>query len=227
MERPVHFVVGTYYAVATARPCYHLTYDDGPHPEVTPQVLDALDEHGAKATFFVVADEARRHPELIAEELRRGHEVGLHSRTHPRLTKAGWRQLLDEIKRARHDLEEIAQREIRWFRPPYGAQSLSSLSVVRASRMKTLLWSVDSKDWRERGPDEPLELSVDSVAPGGVVLFHDTPGSREHGELPPPSMPKDELTRYFLDRLAGREMLPVGIDELMESGSPLRKAKLG
>ena len=228
LERPISAVAGSLFQVMTSEPVFHLTFDDGPHPEVTPRVLDVLDEFGAKATFFVLTERAQQYHELLHETMRRGHDIALHTRTHPRLTETPLGQLRDEICAARHDLEKVANIEIPWFRPPYGAQNFRSLSIVKVCGMQTVLWSVDSRDWKGLTRENPLERSLKFLTPGGILLLHDTPvGDDERDDNANGYVPKDELTRLFLTELGTRNLNPVSLPDLLNSGKPLRKAKFG
>src|SRR5690554_228422 len=131
LEAPIHAVMGSMHAVETDQPVIHLTYDDGPHPDVTPTILDALDEYEAKASFFMLTQQAERYPDLVQEVQRRGHLVALHTRTHRRLPTLTWSELFDEVVNARHDLEEIAGQQVTWFRPPFGAEGIRGAAMVR------------------------------------------------------------------------------------------------
>lgn len=227
LERVVHAVVGSPYAVDTAEPVFHLTFDDGPHPDVTPDVLDALDEGGARATFFVLTERAERYPELITETMARGHLIGLHTRTHIRLSDANLRRLLDEVWVARRDLERVTGAAVRWFRPPYGAEGMRSIPVIRSARMTTLGWSVDTHDWKGLNATSPLGDWTKRIEPGGVALLHDVPArdsltaDRDAGLVT-----KGELTRQLLAELDSRSIRPVSLDALLSAGPRLRRAKL-
>jgi peptidoglycan/xylan/chitin deacetylase (PgdA/CDA1 family) len=228
LERPIHAVAGSLFRVTTDDRVFHLTYDDGPHPDITPRVLDVLDEAGAKATFFVLTERAQQHPDLIHETMRRGHEIALHTRTHPHLTELSIKRLRDEICAARRDLEEVAGTEITWFRPPYGGQNIRSLSVVKACGMQTVLWSVDSRDWKGLTRDNPLQRSLKFLEPGGIILLHDVPvGETETADEAQGFLPKDELTRMLLAELAERSLEPVSLSRLLAAGEPMRRAKFG
>lgn len=228
LERPIHAVAGSLFRVTTEEPVFHLTFDDGPHADITPRVLDVLDEFDAKATFFVLTANAQRHPDLIHETLRRGHDLALHTRTHPRLTETPLGRLRDEICAARRDLESVAGIEIDWFRPPYGAQNIRSLSVVKLCGMQTVLWSVDSRDWKGLTPENPLERSLKFLEPGGILLLHDVPvGEDEAEDRSNGFLPKEELVRLYLVELKDRGLRPVSLHDLLAAGEPLRKAKFG
>lgn len=228
LEQPIHAVAGSLFRVTTEEPVFHLTFDDGPHGDITPRVLDALDEYSAKATFFVLTDNAQKHPDLIHETIRRGHDVALHTRTHPRLTETPFGRLRDEICNARRDLEEVAGIEIDWFRPPYGAQNIRSLSVVKMCGMQTVLWSVDSRDWKGLTRENPLEKSLKYLVSGGILLLHDVPvGESEFEDAGSGFIPKDDLVRVYLEELRQRHLEPVSLGDLLASGQPLRKAKFG
>lgn len=228
LDRPIDAVAGSLVSMDTENPVFHLTYDDGPHPVTTPRVLDALDEHGAKATFFVLTQQAEAHSDILGEVIRRGHRIGLHTRSHPRLTELDRGGLIDEIRSAHSELEHLAQCEIEWFRPPYGAQNLRSLAVVRSSGMRTLLWSVDSRDWKGLDTVDPLSGATADLTPGGILLMHDTPvGDNESDDLANGYIPKAELTRRYLDELDRLGLEAVSLDELLSSGRRHRRAKLG
>ncbi|MGD2060738.1 MAG: polysaccharide deacetylase family protein [Acidimicrobiia bacterium] len=225
LEKPIHAMAGSLVGVNTSQPVFHLTFDDGPHPDVTPRVLDVLSEHQVTATFFVLTERAQQHPELIDRLKRQGHEIALHTRTHPRLTETPLAQMIDEIRHARRDLEEVTKTKVRWFRPPYGAQNLRSLAVVRASGMQTVLWSVDSWDWKGLTAENPLERRAERLTPGGILLMHDTPADESGDDAAKGLIAKDELTALYLAELAKRGLEAVSLDDLLAAGTPTRRAK--
>ncbi len=221
-------MAGSLFRVTTEQPVFHLTFDDGPDAAITPRVLDVLDEFDAKATFFVLTRNAQEHSELIHETMRRGHDIGLHTRTHPRLTDTPFAGLRDEICAARRDLEEVAGIEIEWFRPPYGAQNIRSLAVVKACGMQTVLWSVDSLDWKGLSAEDPLERARKRIDAGGIVLMHDVPvGDDEASDRASGFIPEEELVRLYLLELEEMGLRPVSIGDLLAAGEPMRKAKFG
>ena len=211
----------------TSRSVFHLTFDDGPHPEVTPAVLDVLDQHGVPATFFLLANAAKAHGDLVRETVRRGHRIGLHGRTHIRLSTAPRNAIRDEVGKAHAELEDIVGQKIDLFRPPYGAHGLRSLLMTRRLGMRTILWSVDTDDWKGLTADAPLKGTTKRMAPGGIGLMHDTParGSLE-ADGAEGLIRKEVLLSALLEELSRRDLKPVSIDDLLSEGEPVRRAKV-
>jgi peptidoglycan/xylan/chitin deacetylase (PgdA/CDA1 family) len=151
-----------------------LTFDDGPHPEGTPAVLDALAQAGARATFFLVGEQVQRRPELAARILAAGHRVALHGYRHRlqlRLTAA---EVQADLARGAGMLEDATGAPVDWHRPPYGIYSCAGLSTVRAAGWQPLLWSRWGKDWRRATtPNLIAARATRSLAAGDVILLHD------------------------------------------------------
>jgi peptidoglycan/xylan/chitin deacetylase (PgdA/CDA1 family) len=155
-----------------------LTFDDGPHPEGTRAVLEALDGAGAAATFFVLLDAVRAHPEVLAEVVAAGHAVGLHADVHERLDRQPARALARRLVDARHELEDHVGSPVSFHRPPFGRLSLSGARAANRAGMEIVLWSHDPRDWEDPlGLDSRIEASL---APGAVVLLHDGAITYEH-----------------------------------------------
>ena len=151
------------------------TIHDGPHPEGTPAVLDALDAQGWTATFFVLGVEARRHPEVVRETLRRGHEIALHGDEHRYLiARAPW-TAYDDLARARDSVGEITGVQPHWWRPPYGVLSGPALLAARRLGLRPILWSAWGRDWRAEATAESVvgDLTATTL-PGGTLLLHDS-----------------------------------------------------
>jgi peptidoglycan-N-acetylglucosamine deacetylase len=164
--------VGSLIRVATREPAIALTFDDGPDPVETPRVLELLERHGARGTFFMVGKRVRRHPEIVARAVAAGHAVANHSWDHP-----SFRRIQGSFRRAqiRWCGEELAALGgARLFRPPFGEQSLGSrLDALRCGH-RVVGWDVVAEDWR----DDPAEVLVQRVLRrlrrGSIVLFHDS-----------------------------------------------------
>jgi peptidoglycan/xylan/chitin deacetylase (PgdA/CDA1 family) len=151
-----------------------LTFDDGPHPEGTPAMLELLARHDAVATFFVVGEQVRRRPQLLTRVVDAGHQVALHGDRHrlqPRLTPRAAR---DDLRRGAAAIEDAVGVSPRWHRPPYGIYSPAGLDAVRRSGLAPLLWSRWGKDWRRlTTPARIAARATRAVLPGDVILLHD------------------------------------------------------
>jgi len=158
----------------TRRDSACLTFDDGPHPEHTPRVLDALRKLGVPATFFVVGERAERHPELIRRIVAEGHTLGHHSFTHSDPERTTAAQLLAEVRRTRSVLEEAAGGPLKLFRPPHGKLTVRKALGLWRDGQTVVLWNVDPKDFA-RGSANELRAWFQQrpVAGGDIVLFHD------------------------------------------------------
>ncbi len=149
-----------------------LTFDDGPCP-MTIELLDLLDQLNVPATFFVVGDRAEKYPELLAEYVRRGHQVAAHGFDHQRFTALSVVELDDQLRRT--ELAIGLQRTLHpWVRPPYGALSVTSLAQLAGTGRVIAMWSFDSEDYTRRDPNDLIErCSPTAIAAGDVVLFHE------------------------------------------------------
>jgi len=150
-----------------------LTFDDGPHLEGTPAVLEALGD--LRATFFLVGEQVERRPELVARILAAGHEIGVHCHRHRNLLWLGPRAVRDDLDRAAALIADAAGRAPTLYRPPYGILNKAALAEARTRGWRTLLWSVDGKDWRRRATPRSVEARIlERIGPGDVVLLHDS-----------------------------------------------------
>jgi peptidoglycan/xylan/chitin deacetylase (PgdA/CDA1 family) len=168
-----------------------LTFDDGPHPEGTPAVLDALGDR--KATFFMVGEQVERFPSVAAEVAASGHAIGLHGYRHRNQMRVtpGW--LADDLRRGAAAIADATGAEPALYRPPYGIFTLPGLVLARDS-YDLLLWSKWGRDWRARTtPAEIARLATRDLGDGDVILLHDAdwysaPGSHERTAAALPSV---------------------------------------
>jgi peptidoglycan-N-acetylglucosamine deacetylase len=151
-----------------------LTFDDGPHPEGTPAVLELLSRAGARAMFFVIGEQVRRRPSLVAEIVAQGHQVALHGDRHRLQVRLSERELRADLERGRAAIEDAAGTTADHHRPPYGIYSASGLALVRNVGLKPLLWSRWGKDWRKfTTPERIAARATRALGPGDVILLHD------------------------------------------------------
>jgi peptidoglycan-N-acetylglucosamine deacetylase len=153
---------------------YALTFDDGPHAQGTPAVLEILRRESTSATFFLVGEQVQRNPALAREIVAAGHQVGLHCHRHRNLLRLTPRQVREDIARAQSIIEEHAGRTPTLYRPPYGVLSAAALLLARSRGWRTLLWSEWGRDWEARATPASIAARVtDRAAAGAVLLLHD------------------------------------------------------
>ncbi|PJK11572.1 acetyl xylan esterase [Lysobacteraceae bacterium NML08-0793] len=160
-----------------------LTIDDGPSHD-TRALLDVLDAHRARATFFLVAERARQHPELVQEIIRRGHQIGNHSLSHPAAwfwALGPWR-MHDEIHQAQQILGEIAGQPPRWFRAVVGMANPFVHAPLKALGLARVAWSARGFDGVSRSVEEVLATLEKDLRPGAIVLLHEG-GDGRHVEI--------------------------------------------
>jgi len=156
------------------------TFDDGPNPETTPAVIDALEKYDIPATFFIVTQRllgkhGEKGREVLQRELAGGFMVGSHSVSHPNLKHAAGPQIAKEIDSSFRTLSKEANRTIGLFRPPYGALSGAGRVRLKKLGVTEVIWSVDTLDWKAKNADRLRKkvLSMILKQNGGVVLMHD------------------------------------------------------
>jgi peptidoglycan/xylan/chitin deacetylase (PgdA/CDA1 family) len=151
-----------------------LSFDDGPHPEGTPAVLELLDRSGAQATFFLVGEQVERRPTLAAEIAAAGHEIALHCHRHRSLLRLTPRQLDDDLRRALVAIGDATGRAPRLYRPPYGYLSVAGMLLARRRGWQTVLWRRDGRDWQAGATAASIASRLIRHLRGGdVLLMHD------------------------------------------------------
>ncbi len=151
-----------------------LTYDDGVHPDYTPQLLDLLDEYGAKATFFVIGREAAKYPELVKEIVSRGHKLGNHSYDHKwSFPMQSVKDINQEITACNKLLESITGQEIKIFRPPFGVTNPTIAKALRATGYQSIGWNIRSLDTCKEPADIVATRVLRKLKANDIVLLHD------------------------------------------------------
>ncbi len=159
-----------------------LTFDDGPHGKYTAQILDILKEYGICATFFVIGENAKKHPELIEREINEGHEIGNHTYSHIKLPLAGKSRAEYEIEQTQRIIWEISEYRAKLIRPPEGRCSKEVNAIAEEDGYSVILWSLDTEDWKHRSAQDIASYVLDNTNAGDIILCHDFIG----GESPTP-----------------------------------------
>jgi peptidoglycan-N-acetylglucosamine deacetylase len=189
-----------------SRQGYALTFDDGPHAQGTPTVLEILARERVRVTFFLVGEQLRRNPTLGREIIAAGHGIGLHCDRHRNMLRLTPWQVREDIARALSSIEDSTGHSPTLYRPPYGVFNASALRAARAHGWRTLLWTQWGRDWEARATPASIAARVtDGAREGSVLLLHDAddysaPGSwrRTAAALP-----------EVLETLAARGLQPV------------------
>ena len=151
-----------------------LTFDDGPHASLTPQALDILKRHGAKGTFFMLGQNAARNKSIVARAAAEGHELGVHTWTHIKMNSTARAKVDSEISRTQNVLADASGVVPRVMRPPYGATNKALIDkMYNTYGMATVLWDVDTLDWRKPGVSKVINTAVNQAKPGSIILVHD------------------------------------------------------
>ena len=169
------------WKIATEENVLYLTFDDGPIPEVTPWVLNLLREYEAKATFFCIADNIRKNPEIFNQIVTQGHSVGNHAHNHLN----GWKTpvdyyvknvlLADDFMSGDQEINSERSGEVKLFRPPYGRITGKQAKLLREKNFRIVMWDVLSRDYnRKLSPENCLKNVLRYTEPGSIIVFHDS-----------------------------------------------------
>jgi len=191
-----------------------LTYDDGPNPAATPQLLEVLARYNARATFFMIGGHARRYPELVRAVHAAGHLLGNHTMTHPWLAWQPARVIREELGGCSKLIEDITGEPVRFLRPPHGARRPAVMRIARSLNMKTVQWNVMGFDWRPIGA-EAILMHVDKGMRrtrrwhrGANILLHDG----HQSEVAANRSGTIAVTAALLERYAGTATRMVTVD---------------
>jgi peptidoglycan/xylan/chitin deacetylase (PgdA/CDA1 family) len=188
-----------------------LTFDDGPDPDTTPKVLEALRRRDQKATFFVIARKAEQHPEVVAAILQAGHELGLHGYEHDRLT--AWRapsRIVADIRKAQQALLQLTGQKVFWYRPPIGHVSPRTAAAVRKAEVELVAWSVRCVDGLRRSNPRRVASRVErKLHDGAIVMLHD---ASECGDFVPATV---QCIEAILDSVSRRGLASVTLSQLL------------
>jgi peptidoglycan/xylan/chitin deacetylase (PgdA/CDA1 family) len=205
------------WSVQTDTPQAALSFDDGPHPDFTPQILDILDDHGVSATFMAMGHQAEHHPDLLLDVVGAGHEVGHHTWQHKNLANIGDTEARAQVDNGVRLIEEVTGQRLRWFRPPRGRLSEAAIRLIAQHRHDIVLWSVSRGALAERSPRRVADYVIERTGPGDIIDFHDGIG---RGTFDPDGDTAEVLTER---RRTEVEALPLILRGLEERGVQLRR----
>lgn len=178
INTPINIINNRYGSIINCGPkdekIIALTFDDGPHPRYTNEILDLLKKHDVKATF-VLGKFAETYPDIIMRQWKEGHEIGNHTYSHIDPKKVPKAKLLDEYEKTQEIIASLTNNRPNLFRPPYGSFNNNTLDVVELNNSVIVLWSShqDSKDWSNPKAENIVNITLSNVENGDIILFHD------------------------------------------------------
>lgn len=153
------------------KPMIALTFDDGPTKKYTPVILDALKEHHASATFFVLGSKAESEPKILQRMILEGNEIGNHTYSHKQLTTLSKERIEEEITHTQESIYKVTNQYPQIIRPPYGSRNDTVLQC--ADDKKIVTWTIDTEDWRSKNTEKVVQIVLDQVEDGSIILMHD------------------------------------------------------
>lgn len=170
------------WEVNTGEKLIAFTFDDGPSPTFTPQILNLLAKYNARATFFVNGKEAEKFPEIIKRQYNEGHEIANHTYSHKEVNQMSEEELLLDLKKAHQVVKNIINKDMKLFRPTSGYYDETIVKIASKLDYKVIIWTwgLDSKDWLYKDHNKIAANIYNNINPGNIVLFHDRGGNREN-----------------------------------------------
>jgi peptidoglycan-N-acetylglucosamine deacetylase len=194
--------------IHTSQRIVAITFDDGPNPLYTPQILEIFSEAKAKATFFMIGEQMKKHPEVVKQVAEQGHEIGNHTFSHPMLSQLSIDDCLAEIEQSEKLAEELAGRKPAVFRPPYLDYNQDTVSILQQKGYPMIgALNLEALDWEQPGVEHILEKSRDVVKGGGILIFHDGFGDRSQ---------TIEAVRMLVSELTSQDYQLVTVSELLK-----------
>ena len=151
-----------------------LTFDDGPHPDITPKILDILKSKKIRATFFVLGIKVAENQQILKRIVDEGHEVAAHGWNHNAITKITHAHLVNNLNQTKNAIYAATMKTPVIYRPPFGLSNADiNTYITKEQKMKVILWSIDSQDWEIKDPTIIAKNIIDKTEPGDVILCHD------------------------------------------------------
>jgi peptidoglycan/xylan/chitin deacetylase (PgdA/CDA1 family) len=218
-RRACESYLGVITAVATDKPALALTFDDGPHDEYTPAVLEILAKHRAKATFFIIGELAALHPDIVRATAQAGHTIANHSWSHlsfPLMTAC---ERYEQLRRCEEVLSPYGEK---FFRPPYCHQTPASRWHTMRGGYEVVGFSAHAEDWLARPPAWMCERLVRQARPGAIIILHDNIYRSVLPATQPDRKPMLTALDNALEQMQERFSF-VTIPDLLRMGTPLRE----
>lgn len=171
------------YYVKTDKKVVSISFDCAWGTDYTDSLLETMERENVKSTFFVVEFWAKKNPEYLKKIIKMGHEIGTHSSTHPYMSKLSKENIIKELTSSSKVIEEITNKKVNLFRPPYGDYDDELIKTARELGLYTIQWDVDSLDWKDLSKDEIKNRVIKKVKNGSIILFHNQ-GLHTHEALP-------------------------------------------
>ena len=150
-----------------------LTFDDGPHPVYTEEILSILEKYGIKATFFTIGQNVKYYPDTFAKIVAGGHEIGNHTFSHPHLQNGNLQSLTKELQNTETVLGNCQTQDPKLFRPPEGVCTGTVCQAAANEGYAIILWTVDTRDWAHTPADDIVKKALQTIKSGDIILFHD------------------------------------------------------
>lgn len=213
---PLVPILGSVAGVADHHGLVALTFDDGPDAQQTAHVLEALAQANARATFFMIVEEAELYPDVVRYVVEAGHEVGLHGINHERLAGRPSSEIVSALRSGRRRLEAVTGESVSWYRPTYGAQDWRLRIGAKRAGMEVAVWSCWGRDWLDDDVESIAARGLRQVSDGGVLLLHDGHLDSDVPPSPRPSHDKGELTSLTLQGISARGLRACTLSELVQ-----------
>ena len=206
---PVCAETAVYHSVKTDTMKIALTFDDGPHPYLTAEILEILERYNVKATFFMVGVNVINYPDAARAVLRAGHEVGNHTFSHSHIRKMSESEVSRELGLCEDALEELCEYRPHLFRPPEGAVNTYVEHCSENNDYTLILWSLDTRDWEKKDTNQIVDAVLSKITAGDIILMHDYIG--RNSKTP-------EALSILLPKLLERGFEPVTVSQLLGVG---------
>ncbi|MEG6585198.1 polysaccharide deacetylase family protein [Dendrosporobacter sp. 1207_IL3150] len=214
-----HFFGRVFSQIDTTQKVVAITFDDGPYPPYTDQILDVLKENNVRATFFVVGKNVDRHPELMKRIHDEGHQIGNHTYNHIDLLKADRDMVISEIVKTNKAISSVTGIKPHIVRPPHGFRDPVVLEVMAEQGLKVVEWSVMSRDWTNPGVEVIANRVISKAQNGSVILLHDGDGIANQASR----AQTVEATRLIIKQLLAEGYTFVTVDEILAKAEEKNK----